>query len=288
VTATAVACCALLGERHRGLFRTELVRRMQQIVDLLRLMDVRLTPELSRDVGDFDESIGSLLRMDLICRAEDPRGEILYFEPGKRRALDLYRNSVLHFLAAPSFLARSLLRGASAERLREDLGLWLGLFGRELFVNRGEVLAAHVPGFVDHFARCGWIAREGESWRATAAGVPELRFLAELTRPLLESYFAALSAALSLEGALSSKELVRAARDHFERAELVGEVGLDEASNPVAFGTAIEWLEHRGILARAPAEPNAKGRRETRYARGADFAALAPLRDRLASELAPR
>src|SRR5262249_61935839 len=47
-TATSVACCALLGERQRGLFRPELVRRMQQIVDLLRLMDVRLTPELSR------------------------------------------------------------------------------------------------------------------------------------------------------------------------------------------------------------------------------------------------
>ena len=287
-SATAVASCALLGERHRGLFRAELVRRMQQIVDLLRLMDVRLTPALSRDVGDFGDSIAALLRMDLIARSEDPRGEILYFEPGKRRALDLYRNSVLHFLAAPSFLARSLLRGAGAERLQEDLTLWLALFGRELFVNRGEVLAAHVPGFVDHFARCGWIAHEGLRWRATDKGVSELRFLAELTRPLCESYFAAFSAALSLEGPVSSKELVRSAREHFERAELVGEVGLDEASNPVAFATAIEWLEQRGILARAPAEENAKGRRETRYTRGPAFDELAPLRDRLAAELAPR
>ncbi|HVN40508.1 MAG TPA: 1-acyl-sn-glycerol-3-phosphate acyltransferase [Myxococcota bacterium] len=287
-TATSVACCALLGERHRGLFRPELVRRMQQIVDLLRLMDVRLTPELSRDVGDFSVSIASLLRMDLIASSDDPRGEILYFEPAKRRALDLYRNSVLHFLAAPSFLARSLLRGATTEALQADLSLWLGLFGRELFVNRGEVLAAHVPGFIDHFARSGWIAREGESWRATHAGIPELRFLAELTRPLLESYFVALSAALAVDGPVGSKELVRSAREHFERAALLGEVGLDEASNPVAFGTAIDWLEQRGILARAPAVENAKGRRETRYTRGSAFGELAPLRDRLAAELAPR
>ena len=43
-----------------------------------------------------------------------------------------------------------------------------------------------------------------------------------------------------------------------------------------------------GILERAPAEENAKGRRETRYTRGPAFGELAPLRDRLASELAPR
>jgi glycerol-3-phosphate O-acyltransferase len=287
-TATAVAACALLGERHRGLLRADLVRRMQQVVDLLRLMDVRLTPELSRDVGDFDDSIASLLRMDLLASAQDPRGEILYFEPEKRRALDLYRNSVLHFLAAPSFLARSLLSGASPERLLDDLSGWLELFGRELFVNRGEVLAAHVPAFVDHFARLGWIARSGEDWRATPRGEPELRFLAELTRPLLESYFAAFQAASMLDAPQPSRALLDACREHFERAALLGEVGLEEASNPVAFRTALDWLEQRGMLAVQRAEPTAKGRRETRYVRGDAFPELAPLRDRLAAELAPR
>ena len=55
---------------------------MQQVVDLLRLQDARLTPALAADEGSFDESIASLLRMDLIHSSEDARGEILYFERG--------------------------------------------------------------------------------------------------------------------------------------------------------------------------------------------------------------
>ena len=44
-------------------------------------------------------------------------------EESSRQALDLYRNSIVHFFAAPSFLARRTARGAgiSCERLREDL-----------------------------------------------------------------------------------------------------------------------------------------------------------------------
>jgi glycerol-3-phosphate O-acyltransferase len=287
-SATAVGACALLGERQRGLFRDQLVKRMQQVVDLLRLMDVRLTPELSRDIGDFGDAIASLQRMDLVQSTMDPRGEILYFEPGQRRALDLYRNSILHFLAAPSFLARELARGASAERLHENVSNWLLLFERELFVNRAEVLAAQVPGFLDHFARNGWIMSDGQQWRTTARGTWELRFFAELTRPLLESYFAVFAAALMADGPISAKELVRMSSEHFERAELVGEVGLPEASNPVAFGNAVDWLVEREILTLEPAPEGARSRRDERYARGPAFGELTELRDRLAAALAPR
>jgi len=69
--ATSVAACALLGERRRGLFRADLALRMQQLVDLLRIMNVKLTPALVRDEGDFSDSIASLLRMDLIRAAPD-------------------------------------------------------------------------------------------------------------------------------------------------------------------------------------------------------------------------
>ena len=68
-------------------FREDFTRRMEQILDLLRLQDVPLTPELARDAGDFRESVASLQRMDLLRVAQDPRGEILYFEAARRRAL---------------------------------------------------------------------------------------------------------------------------------------------------------------------------------------------------------
>ena len=287
-SATAVAACALLGERRRGVFRDELVERMQQVVDLLRLQEVRLTPELSRDQGGFRESIASLLRMDLIHSVQEPRGEILYYEPAQRRALDLYRNSIVHFLAVPSFLVRRLLTGASESELRVEVGDWIDLFARELFVDRGQSLAAHLPGYLDHFERHGWIARQGDRLTATQAGLSPLRSFAELTRPLVESYFIACGTVLTLKEALSVKELGKAAEKQFERSSVLGEVRLAESANSVTFANAIETLVRREILGVVAPEDGASEKRDTRYGPGPGFDQLASVRDRLAAALAAR
>ena len=116
---------------------------------------MRLTPALAADEGRFAESIASMLRMDLVRTAEDPRGEILYFEESKRRALDFYRNSIVHFLALPSWLSRRLLAGPAGPETRRELADWLDLFYTEFFTPRGEVLASHIDAFADHFERRG-------------------------------------------------------------------------------------------------------------------------------------
>jgi len=282
--ATSVAACALLGEGRRGVFRGDLARRMQQLVDLLRIQDVRLTPALVRDEGDFSDSIASILRMDLIRETRDARGRILYFEPGRRRALDIYRNGVLHYLAAPSFLARELLRGGTPEALHEALAHWLDVFYAEFFPRRGEVLGSHAAAFLEHFERLGWAERESGRLRATEKGEPELRFLAEQTRALVEAYFVAFSAVAALEKPVGRKALRKQIAEQFERSELLGEVGLAEASNPVTFGNAVDVLVRRGIL--APAEGAGEGdRRDPPYGPGPAWDALPALRERLATAL---
>ena len=282
--ATSVAACALLGERRRGLFRPDLVRRMQEIVDLLRLQDVKLTPALARDEGEFAESIASLLRMDLIESVWDPRGEILYFQESKRRALDFYRNSIVHFLAAPSFLARRLLSGPSLEGLRQELANWLDLFYYEFFTPRGEVLAAHFDAFIDHFERLAWIERSDGQLRATEKGALYLRFLAEQTRGFVEAYYATFAAVLSAEGTLTLKDLRKAAREQFERAQILGEADRPEADNPVTFANAVDLLVRSRILEPAPEAP----RGEDAFVRGEAFGDLQALRERLATALSAR
>jgi glycerol-3-phosphate O-acyltransferase len=281
--ATSVAACALLGERRRGLFRAELALRMQQLVDLLRIMGVKLTPALARDEGDFSESIASLLRMDLIRVTEDARGEILFFEPGRRRVLDIYRNSILHYLAAPSFLARELLAGGSREAVAARLSEWLDVFHGEFFTTRGAALSAHVDAFLAHFEAHGWIAPRAGELHATELGEGHLVFLAEQMRAVLESYCVAISAVGQLEEPLGRKALRKRIGEQFERAALLGEAGLPEAQNPVTFGNAVDLLIRRGIL--AAAEPAGGDRRDPPFGRGPAWAELSGLRERLATAL---
>jgi glycerol-3-phosphate O-acyltransferase len=283
--ATAVAACALLGEKRRGLFREELVDRMREIVELLRLQDARLTPSLTVVGGDFHEAIGSLIASGLIRSSQDARGEVLYFEENGRTAIDLYRNGIVHYLAAPSFLARCLLSDTNVDELRSDLSGWLDLFYYEFFTPRGEVLAAHFDAFVDHFERVGWIERNAGIIRPTGTGVDNFEFLSEQTQGFIDVYYATASAVMAMQGPLAPKELIKSAREQLNRAEILGEVAAGrKATSDTTFMNALEQLERVRIIGRESEESSNKAP----FQQGEAFEDLAGLTERLAFALTAR
>lgn len=278
--ATSVAACALLGESRRGLFRSELTSRMRDVTDLLKLQDVRMTPALLADEPDFEESIQFLLRADLIQTSEDPRGEILFYEESRRRALDVYRNVLFHFLAGPSFLSRRLLRGGSVAELREDLAFWLDLFYAEFYVPKATIQNLQLDAFLDYFERIGALERTEGQLVATEKGRGYFHFFAEQTRSVIEAYYAAFTALLAAEEELTAKQLETLASEHFERATLLGEVRRREGMHAVTFRNALELLERRGVLKTRTPE---KGDRL--YGPGPAHEELVGLRERLAGAL---
>lgn len=293
-SATAVAASVLLGVPHRGVLRRELVERMQQIVELLRLQGVRLTAALESDAGSFDESIAFLLRADLVESAQDPRGEILYYSESRRRALDIYRNSIAHFLATPSYLARSILAGASDKELRGDLASWHELLYREYFIPSDESVVRRCERLLGWFEEAGWARQESGVWEATASGEAPLRCLAEQSRGVIEAYLACCSVlSLLLEppgggeqvAEVDRKGLRKAAQEYFRHAELLGEAARPEAANDTTFSNVLDWLVERDILVEQRV-----GRRssDARYARGEAWDGLAELRERLAAALGGR
>jgi glycerol-3-phosphate O-acyltransferase len=283
--ATSVAACVLLGFSHRGLLRGDLTRRMQQVVDLLRIQGVRLTSALAADQGGFEDSIAFLLQNNLIRSVEDHRGEILYFEESRRRALDIYRNSIVHYLATPSFLARALLRGGTREELREDLAAWQELLDQEFFFPT-EALGASFDELLGHFEQAGWVEVEGERRRATEKGRAFLTFLAEQTRAVIEAYQVGCSALLGAPEEFTLKEFRKLAAEHFERAQILGEASRSEAINDTTFTNLLDLLVRRDILRR---EERRKGKtREVAFVRGEKAADLDGLREWLAAAPACR
>jgi glycerol-3-phosphate O-acyltransferase len=281
--ATSVAACVVLAEARPGLFRAELAERMNQLVDLMKLQDVRLTPALAADAPSYRDSIDFLLRLGLLHAENDPRGEIVYYEEKDRRALDVYRNVLFHFLVAPSLMARLLLQGTSSPQLRGDLDFWLDLLYREFFAPRAIVHAAQVDAFLDHFERLGVIERNTGRLRATEKGRSYLSFLAEQTRSVLEAYYGVFSALLALEQPVPERTLEKETEAQFRRLHRVGEVSRTESWNRVTFKNAVELLAQRGVLAQFA--PNAS---EPAWGRGPAFDELLVLRERLAGALLAR
>ena len=280
--ATSVAATALLGSARRGHYRYELEARMQRIVDLLRLQDVRLTPALENDVGEFRDSIASLVLSGLIEVQEDPRGEIVFYRESKRRALDFYRNSIAHYLVTPSFLARGILQGASRTDLLRSVAEWLQLMRQESYMPTGEVLAAHSEAFIDFFERSGFIDQHQEILGASEKGLPYFRFVAMQTQGVLEAYYAVCKVAESLDEELPRKAFLAEAAVQFSKLELLGEVKRLEAANTVTFSNALDLLLRQGVLRRIEARESGG---DSLLRRGEDQAALAALLERLAGEL---
>jgi glycerol-3-phosphate O-acyltransferase len=281
--ATSVAACVVLAEARTGLFRAELAERMNQLVELLKLQDVRLTPALAADAPEYHDSIDFLLRLGLLHAENDPRGEIVYYEEKDARALDVYRNVLFHFLVAPSLMARLLLRGVGSLELRRDLDFWLDLFYREFFAPRAIVHAAQVDAFLDHFERLGALERSEDRLRATEKGRPYLVFLAEQTRSLLEAYYGVFSALLGLEAPVPERTLEKETEAQLRRLHRVGEISRTEGWNRVTFKNALELLARRGVLVQSGRET-----REPAWGRGPAFDELPALRERLAGALLAR
>ena len=288
--ATSVVSTVLLGAAHRGVVREELAARIGALVDLLRDRGVPITQALRSDRPEFDDAIAFVLRSDLAKSVTDSRGEIIYFEENRRRALDLYRNAIGHFLAMPSMLARRLLVGGSMKEIHEDVDGWQDWLYREYFVRGSERGPEAVDALLDFFVARGDVTRGEDRLVATEQGRPLLAMLAAQTQGVVECYEAVCRAVESLEEPVDRKALVDASREAFERARLLGLAERVEAAHDSTFGNAIDWLVERGILEVDLSTPG--GRKgatpAARFAPGEHADALPALRDRLAAAAAAR
>jgi glycerol-3-phosphate O-acyltransferase len=286
--ATSVAAVVLLGGAHRGLLRDDLVAGMQEVANLLQLQGVRLTPAFERDLGELRESIAFLERSDLIQSRLDHRGEILHFEESRRRALDIYRNSIAHFLVIPSLLARAILSGLDRDQVHAELEVWVEIFyreyhaSRELYLTRGEAV-------IEHFESVGWVAQESDRWIATELGVGPLSILAEQTRGVVECYDSIVRVLLvwmeSAEDGVLRSGLVKEAQAAFESGQLLGHARRAEALSDTTLDNALSWLVARSILDREVIHTGKRNARDTRYARGEKWADMEEIHRLLASAL---
>jgi len=283
--ATSVASVALMGTSHTGLLRSELMERMQQLVDLLQLGKAEITSALRADQGQFSDSIAFMTRSDLVKSADDRKGEIIYFEESKRRALDIYRNSVVHYLAVPSVLARSLRSGASVKELVEDVLVWREILYREFFTPAEEASATAVEGLLGHFEASGWVEREGDGIRVLAAGEGILSCLDFQTRGVTECYEAVCRVVADSEGDLSREMVFERSRGVLENAQRLGLSGHPEAANEATFGNALELLVERRVLVQSGKSGSAS---KSLYAPGEAWSALGELHELLARPAAAR
>ena len=283
--ATSVLSSVLLGSFHRGVLREDLIARSRELVDFLESSGISLTHTLRADRADFSESIAFMLKSDLIRSVSELQEEIIFFESSRRRALDLYRNSIAHYLATPSVLARRLLAGGSRKEILDDLESWRGLLYGEYFVPAENRTPEAVDRLLDDFESRGWLEAFEGRVHVTDVGRMPMQVLATQTQGVFECYEAVCRAVMEIEWPVTEKALLNAASVCFEHARLLGRVTHEESGNETTFGNAIEWLRAEQILLLNPQEEQGtrSGRGGKVYAPGENLERLPAVQARLAS-----
>ena len=280
--ATSVVSAALIGSPHTGLARSVLVDRMAQLVKVLESQNARLTAALWADRKGFEESIAFMLRNDLVDKADDFGTEVIFYQPSRRNVLDLYRNSIVHYLALPSFLARSLLRGSSSEEMQADLTRWSELFYSEFFVPREQSSPAGLEALLIDFESQGWIESEGGGWQVTLTGQEILICLEAQTRSFVEAYEAVFHVVLAHSGEIQRGVALLEARNALLNALRLGLAGESEAASETSLANALDWLVARQILRVAQSAEKGLSSKQTPYEPGDRWNELAELHQHLA------
>jgi glycerol-3-phosphate O-acyltransferase len=277
-----------MGGEHSGMLRERLVSGMQTVASLLKLQGVRLTPAFERDLGELREAIGFLERSDLIHSRLDHLGEILFFEENRRRALDMYRNSIAHFLVIPSILARATLAGLDRSEVRNELEVWIDVFYREYYASR-ELYFTRGEALLEHFESEGWVETLDDHWVATHAGEEPLSMLAEQTRGVVEIYDTIVRVLLpwmdSAGDGLLRSGILKEVQLAFESASILGQVRRGEALADSSVDNALAWLVHRHVLESEVVQTGKRNARDTRYAQGEKWAELEAIQSLLADAL---
>ena len=266
--ATSVVSAVLIGSAHTGLARSVLVERVDQLVKVLTWQKARVTAALWADRDGFEESIAFMVRNDLVEMADDFGQEIVFYQESRRNALDLYRNSIVHYLALPSLLSRSLLHGRLPEEISTDVARWIGLFYSEFFVPEEQSSPEGVAALLEEFQSEGWIRSEKGRWVATAEGREILMCLAAQTRSFIETYEAIFHVLLLHGGELERAQVLSEATGALLNARRLGLAGAPEAAVGTSMVNALDWLVVRSILSVSVVEDKRSSPKQTLYMPG--------------------
>jgi glycerol-3-phosphate O-acyltransferase len=293
ITPAALLASALLAHRRRGITAKEAGARIHLLRELARRENARLSPAMESAPSD-PSSLGPindvvrLLLEDGSVEAQVVGGETIYRVPDERRAgLCFYKNNLVHLAIGRSFVAFALLAEggeASWEALGAHVRFLVRLLKLEFSFPVGLTFENVLAETVAQLAAEGRVVREGGDGVAQRVKVapepfarPDLAFLRDLNRDLLESYRIVAAALPLAQEPIDRKQLIKLALERGRADFLAGSTSCAEALSRSNLENAIALYEDEGVLVAAE-----EGRRVELSAehRGAPEKLLEPI-DRL-------
>lgn len=260
VTPHALLASALLAHRRRGISVRELTDR----IVLLRRLVTDLHAPMSRQLVNGPSSptvlgpIADAMRMfasEGFVRIVEARGEPIYqVEDERRSELSFYKNTLINLLAGRTIVCAALLRcepGCPVEEVRERALFLSRLFKFEFLYPVGKTFEHIFDETLEHLVALSLAVLENGVVKVAPEphARPDVQFLADLLRDLLESYLlAARTVADVPDAGLDKKDFLKRALDAGRADYLAGTITAAEALSRPTLETALTYLLDKGYL----------------------------------------
>ncbi len=264
VTPTGIAALVLLSRPGNRTAEAELYARAEELTRFAASNGARLSRSLFAETQReaLRESLGRLAQDGLVRMLPTASDETMYeLHDTGRRALDYYKNNVLHLfvpfaLVMTAFSALSKGGRSVLERdLRDDVRRLSQILKLEFSFKAGDSgFESSFQSALEALDREAWIDRHAEPEPEVVAG-PRGRAIGELLggmlAPLFEAYRLTSEVLAERLGEASEKELIALLLREGQRAVVLGSVRHAEAVSKITFEHALQLHTSLGLVSRA-------------------------------------
>jgi len=254
VTPLALIATAILTKHRRGFDLPQLTSTAESLLRFITKYEIPTAPSL----GDLDqavrETISLLVGWRVVGFLEDrSEEETFYYVAGeKKRELEYYKNSIIHYFIPHAYVAVSLLIGReelkTEEALLTDYGFLKNLFKNEFIYEEGETIQEEVGTATGYFLEASYLKRSDGGYVLTRQGLVDLPIWAGLAKTFLEAYWVATRSFIQRERNNGKKsDLLKNMNSLGHRLHELGLMDNLEAISHLNFKNAIQFI-NRDVL----------------------------------------
>lgn len=251
VTPLALMATAILTKHRRGFILQQLYDTSQTILDFLGKNNVPMANTLNNFEETVEETLGLLVYRKVVSTLDNIEGEepFYYVDEEKKRELEYYKNSIIHFFIDHAFVAVSLLKGTEEEKtietILDDCQFLIKVFKHEFIFDEEKDIHTEIDKIMSYFLDASFITKSDtdSAYSLTRLGFDKLPIWASLAKTFLESYWIASRAFIQLENKSRKKEdLLKNMSYQGQRFHKLGFIDHIEAISQVTFKNAFRFI----------------------------------------------
>lgn len=252
-TPLSLVATAILTKHRKGFHLYELTETVKVLLRFLKEYEVPTATTLNYVEKTVEETLLLLINRKIVNALEEVDGsEIFYFvEEEKKRELEYYKNSIIHFFISHAFVAVSLLTGTDEvttdQSILDDYTFLKDLFKNE-FVYGDNKTQEEIDNVADYFLNASFVTRSDDNmgYKLTRLGFDMLPIWAALVKTFLESYWIVTRSSIQRESkAVKRGSLLKNMNYMGLRFHKLGIIDHREAISQVTFENAIPVINEK-------------------------------------------